>query len=88
METDHRERVLDDTQRAHIGKKSAGCDFLFHPIPEPGLTTVAAWRETPSTGGVTPRPRACGSLFATQGDSGFHGDGDALGVPFLETGIF
>jgi len=27
----------------HIGKKSMGWDFLFHAIPELGLTSVAAW---------------------------------------------
>ena len=34
-----------DTEGLHIGKKSAGWDFLFHAIPEKGLTTVAAWRK-------------------------------------------
>lgn len=33
------------TEGLHLGKKSAGWDFLFHSIPERGLTTVAAWRE-------------------------------------------
>lgn len=27
----------------HIGKKSMGWDFLFHAIPELGLTSAAAW---------------------------------------------
>lgn len=34
-----------DAEGLHIGKKSAGWDFLFHAIPEQGLTTVAAWRK-------------------------------------------
>lgn len=33
-----------DTEGLHIGKVSAGWDFLFHSIPEQGLTSVAAWR--------------------------------------------
>lgn len=34
-----------DAEGLHIGKKSAGWDFLFHSIPELGLTTVAAWHK-------------------------------------------
>lgn len=35
----------NDTDPLHIGKRSAGWDFMFHSIPAAGLTSVAAWRE-------------------------------------------
>ncbi len=41
-----------DAEGLHIGKNSAGWDFLFHAIPEQGLTTVAAWRELLTGDGV------------------------------------
>lgn len=41
-----------DTEGLHIGKQSAGWDFLFHSIPEKGLITVAAWRDLLSQDGT------------------------------------
>lgn len=32
-------------ERLHIGKASAGWQFLFAPYPERGLTTGRAWKE-------------------------------------------
>lgn len=45
MGTNYYAHTADHADGVHVGKKSAGWDFLFHAIPEQGLTTVAAWRE-------------------------------------------
>ena len=41
-----------DAEGLHIGKKSAGWDFLVHAIPEQGLTTAAAWRKSLAKAGT------------------------------------
>lgn len=41
----HRGVEYSDGIGLHIGKRSAGWDFLFRGHPDLGLTTVAAWRE-------------------------------------------
>lgn len=41
----------EDGPGLHVGKKSAGWDFMFRSYPDLGLTTVAAWRDYASRPG-------------------------------------